>query len=234
MKFFLFICVISGILAISKKWGWSPKLITLATVGTTIVFGLLLLVTGIGKSTAPDLETLVLPEKSAAYLLGEAVRAQLPSGGTVLLFQDELPDPEPLMQKQPAARAEGLQESLGEAYTVIRVNSLEREETEFNPATGMWILQVSDYAALVEKYGPADAVVTFSGLPHDLQNLSTLGIPFFAYLYAPTPPPWTSELPKGLNAIVSPKPGTLPSDLAHKQSTSELAENAYILIPSLP
>ncbi|MDF3131024.1 hypothetical protein P0Y35_17570 [Kiritimatiellaeota bacterium B1221] len=234
MSQILLICILVLLVIIGKKLHWPPALLGGALAGVLLVFGIFRVATRDPADAPETLESWLAPDKAAAYRLGQAVKNKLPEGGSVLLIQFELPDPEPLFQQQPLARQEGLEQVLDNSYSIIRVNALELDQIHMDPETGLWNLRVRDYQALLEQHGPARAIVTFAGIPQDLRHLPRLGAPLFAFLDDTLSSAGIQKLPPGLEALVTLSPDHRPSDPFPSGSLKEAAETRYTLTLRTP
>ncbi len=230
----LLICILVLIAIVSKKLQWPPALAGGVLAAVLLVFGIYKVATREPGAAPETLESWLAPDKAAAYRLGQGVQSKVPGGGTVLLIQFELPDPEPLFQEQPLARQEGLEKALGDSYTIIRVNALDLDQIQMDPQTGLWNLRVQDYQKLLDQYGPAQAIVTFADMPQDLQNLPRLGAPLFAFLDDTLSSAGIQKLPPGLEALVTLSPDHKPSAPFPRGSLQEVAEIRYILTLRTP
>ncbi|MDF3129055.1 hypothetical protein P0Y35_07600 [Kiritimatiellaeota bacterium B1221] len=208
-----------------KKWALIPAVI--AIIASLSSFR---------TEKAPAVEEMVVMDQVLGNLFGERILQDVPGGGVVAVIQLRPGDPDPIIQAIPEVQLKGLQETLGDAYSLVPIDATRVGTIESSQLPGGLVRRTRDFQEMLEPHDGVVAVVSFAGLPVDPYVLGRIEFPpLYGLMDDVLPENWETKLPPGIAGVVSIQPRTqVPPVPTSREAAMEIFEKNYIFTPELP
>ncbi len=208
-----------------KKWALIPAVIA-------IVVSL----ASFRPEKAPTVEEMVVMDEVLGNILAERILHDVPGGGAVAVIQLRPGDPDPIIQAIPEVQLKGLQDTLGEAYTLLPIDATRVGSIESSRLQGGLVRRTRDFEEMLQPHTGVVAVVSFAGLPVDPYVLGRIDFPpLYAVIEDVLPENWGPKLPPGIAAVVSIQPSSeIPSVPTTREAALDFFKKQYIFTPETP